>query len=105
MVGTSAVTGEGIDELLEAVARHRDLTTNTDAGLARRQSIAEFRLRKTAENLLYDRFNAATAAASAKLAEQLMRRESDPYSLAEELLSTTLEGEGDHERDVHSKSA
>ena len=105
VIGTSAVSGEGIDELLEAIARHRDAASNTDAGRARRKSIAEFRLRKTAENLLYDRFNAATAAASAKLAEQLMRRESDPYSLAEELLSTTLEREGGHERDVHSKSA
>ncbi len=105
VIGTSSVTGEGIDELLEAVARHRDLASDTDAGLARRKSIAEFRLRKTAENLLYDRFNAARAAASAKLAEQLMRRESDPYSLAEELLSTTLEREGDHERDVHSRFA
>ena len=105
VIGTSSVTGEGIDELLEAVARHRDLVSDTDAGLARRKSIAEFRLRKTAENLLYDRFNAARAAASAKLAEQLMRRESDPYSLAEELLSTTLEREGDHERDVHSRFA
>ena len=105
VIGTSAVTGEGLDDLLEAIARHRDLTTGSDAGLARRRSIAEFRLRKTAENLLYDRFNAAAASASAKLAERLMRRESDPYSLAEELLSTALEGEGDHERDVHSKSA
>ncbi len=105
VIGTSAVSGEGLDELLEAIARHRDLTTDTDAGLARRKSIAEFRLRKTAENLLYDRFNAAAASASAKLAGQLMRRESDPYTLAEELLSTTLEREGDHERDVHSKSA
>ena len=105
VIGTSSVSGEGLDELLGAIARHRDLASDTDAGRARRKSIAEFRLRKTAENLLYDRFNAATAAAIAKLAEQLMRRESDPYSLAEELLSTTLEGEGDHERDVHSKSA
>ena len=103
VIGTSSVSGEGLDELLKAIARHRDVTSDTDAGRARRKSIAEFRLRKTAENLLYDRFNVATAAASAKLAEQLMRRESDPYSLAEELLSTTLEREGDHERDVHSK--
>ena len=105
VIGTSSFSGEGLDELLEAVARHRDLASDSDAGLARRQSIAEFRLRKTAENLLYDRFNAAAASASAKLAEQLMRRESDPYSLAEELLAAALEGEGDHERDVHSKSA
>ena len=105
MIGASSFSGEGLDELLQSIDRHRDLTTGSDAGLARRRSIAEFRLRKTAENLLYDRFNAAAASASAKLAEQLMRRESDPYSLAEELLSTALEGEGDHERDVHSKPA
>ncbi len=105
VIGTSSVSGQGLDELLEAIARHRDATSDTDAGRARRQSIAEFRLRKTAENLLFDRFNGATAAASAKLAEQLMRRESDPYSLAEELLSTMLAREEDHERDVHPKFA
>lgn len=103
VIGVSSFSGEGLDDLLGAIARHRGLTTDTDAGRARRKSIAEFRLRKTAENLLYDRFHAAAAAASAKLAEQLLRRESDPYTLAEELLSTTLEGEGDHERDVHSR--
>lgn len=105
VIGASAFSGEGLDEMLKAIAMHREVTSDSDAGRARRKSIAEFRLRKTAENLWYDRFNAATAEASAKLAEQLMRRESDPYSLAEKLLSTTLEGEGCHERDVHSKPA
>lgn len=102
VIGTSAVSGDGLDDLLEAIAGHRDATAESDAGRARRRSIAEFRLRKTAENLLFDRFSSATAAASAKLAERLMRRESDPYSLAEELLATALEREEDNERDVHS---
>lgn len=105
VIGTSAVSGAGLDELLDAIVRHRDVTFNSNAGRERRKSIAEFRLRKTAENLLHDRFAGATAAASAKLAERLMRRESDPYSLAEELVTATLKWEEDHEKDVHSRIA
>ena len=105
VIGTSAISGEGLDELLDVIARHRDVTFNSSVGRERRKSIAEFRLRKTAENLLYDRFAGATAAAIPKLAERLMRRESDPYSLAEELLTATLKPEEDNERDVHSKIA
>ncbi len=105
VIGTSAVSGDGLDELLEAIGRHRDMTFDSDAGRSRLKSMAEFRLRKTAENLLYDRFAKATAAASPELAERLMRRESDPYSLAEELLTASLGREEDHERDAHSKIA
>ncbi|MDP6531202.1 MAG: methylmalonyl Co-A mutase-associated GTPase MeaB [Arenicellales bacterium] len=105
VIGTSAVTEEGLDELLDAIARHRDVTLNSDTGHLRRKSIAEFRLRKTAEKLLYDRFAGATETASAQLTERLMRRESDPYSLAEELLAATLKQEEDDERDVHSRIA
>lgn len=105
VIGTSAVSGDGLDELLDAIGRHRDMTFDSDAGRARLKSIAEFRLRKTAENLLYDRFAKATAAASPELAERLMRRDSDPYSLAEELLTASLGREDDNERDAQSKIA
>ncbi len=105
VIGTSAVSGEGLDELSDAIVRHHDVTSASDAGRAQRKSMAEFRLRKTAENLLFDRFVETTAAASGKLAERLMRRESDPYTLAEELLAATLAKEDDNERDVHSKIA
>ena len=93
VVGTSSVSGEGLDDLATAIAGHRDVAFGPDIGRARRKLIAEFRLRKTAENLLYDRFEKASIAAIAPLAERLARRESDPYSLAEELLEASLLGE------------
>jgi LAO/AO transport system kinase len=77
----------------------------SEAGQQRRLAIAQFRLRKTADNLLLDRFGAAIARASAPLAAKLMRREADPYSLANELLNSSLLREPDHEQDTRSKIA
>ena len=105
VIGTSALSGDGLDELADAIGRHRDATFGTDAGRARLKSMAEFRLRKTAENMLYDRFAVASAAACPELAEQLMRRERDPYALAEELLTAALAREDDNEPDAISKIA
>src|SRR5690348_3446801 len=56
VIGTSAVSGEGLDELATALARHRGVAFATDAGARRRHSIADFRLRKTAEALVLERF-------------------------------------------------
>jgi len=105
VVGTSAISGQGIDELAAAIERHRRFMLESKAGEERRLAIAQFRLRKTAENLLLDRFDGAVAAASAPFAAKLMRRESDPYSLANELLNSSLLREADHEQDARSKIA
>jgi LAO/AO transport system kinase len=105
VVGTSTVSGEGIDELIAAIERHRRFGLESEAGQQRRLAIAQFRLRKTADNLLLDRFGAAIARASAPLAAKLMRREADPYSLANELLNSSLLREPDHEQDTRSKIA
>ena len=105
VIGTSAISGQGVDELAEAIERHRRFTLDSKLGEQRRLAIAQFRLRKTAENLLLDRFAAATARTSAPLAAKLMRREADPYSLANELLQSSLLREPDHEQDARSKIA
>jgi LAO/AO transport system kinase len=105
VVGTSAISGQGIDELAAAIERHRRFMLESKAGEERRLAIAQFRLRKTAENLLLDRFDGAVAGASAPFAAKLMRRESDPYSLANELLNSSLLREADHEQDARSKIA
>ena len=105
VVGTSTVSGEGIDELIAAIERHRRFGLESEAGQQRRLAIAQFRLRKTADNLLLDRFGATIARASAPLAAKLMRREADPYSLANELLNSSLLREPDHEQDTRSKIA
>jgi LAO/AO transport system kinase len=105
VIATSALSGQGIDELTAAIEKHRRFALETQAGEQRRLAIAQFRLRKTGENLLLDRFGEAVARASAPLAAKLMRREADPYSLANELLQSSLLREPDHEQDARSKIA
>jgi LAO/AO transport system kinase len=93
IVGTSSVSGEGLDELLDAIARHRETVVESEAGRARKLAIARFRLLKTAENLLFDRFGRLAAKACPPLASRLARREGDLYSSAEALLNSYLQSE------------
>jgi LAO/AO transport system kinase len=86
VVGTSAISGEGLDDLVTAIGRHRTVAFDTESGRRRRIDIARFRLRKTAENLLLERFAQDFGACAAPLVERLAGRTGDPYSLAEELL-------------------
>lgn len=105
VVATSAVSGEGLDELVAALDSHRRVALDTEAGKQRRLAIADFRLRKTAENLLLERFDKVAAEASAPLAARLARREADPYSLASELLDSSHHEEHADEPDARSKIA
>ena len=105
VIGTSAMSGQGIDELVAAIERHLRHSLESQAGEKRRLAIAQFRLRKTAENLLLDRFGEAVARVSAPLAAKLMQREADPYSLANELLQSSLLPESRHEQGTRSKIA
>ncbi len=87
MVGTSAISGEGLDDLVTAIGRHRSVAFDTESGRRRRIDIARFRLRKTAENLLLERFAQDIGACAAPLvATSWPGATGDPYSLAEELL-------------------
>jgi LAO/AO transport system kinase len=107
VVGTSAITGAGLDELTEAIGRHRTVMFDSPAGRSRRHAIAEFRLRKTAEKMLLQRFGKDFDAEDGLLTGRLMRRESDPYSLAVEFLQKvdrTSQG-AHHEPDARSKIA
>ncbi len=108
VIGTSAVSGSGFEELLEAIERHRKAAFETPLGRNRGLSIAQFRLRKTAENMLLRRFADDLAKSDASLATRLMRRETDPYSVAAEFLErTTLRDShgARHESDDRSKIA
>jgi LAO/AO transport system kinase len=109
VIGTSAISGEGFDELVAAVAKHRDIAFGTETGRQRRLAIAAFRLRKTAENLLLARFAAAFGQLSQSLPARLIERDTDPYLLAQELMPTFLlqeDGRGLHdEQDTRSKIA
>jgi LAO/AO transport system kinase len=109
VVGTSAVTGEGLDDLIDAIARHRHIAFESETGRRRRIAVAAFRLRKTAEDLLLARFGDRADRAAAPLAARLAGREGDPYSLADELINSAGESrtakENAHEPDARSKIA
>jgi LAO/AO transport system kinase len=90
VIGISSYSGEGFSDLMAAIDLHRATTFNARSGHRRRLSIATFRLQKTAENLLLERFATAATSLTPALAERLQRREKDPYSLARELLDASL---------------
>jgi hypothetical protein len=58
----------------------------SDAGRERTRRIAEFRMLKTAEDLLHQRFMAARRGALADVSAQLAERKISPYQAAELLL-------------------
>lgn len=91
VIGISSFTGEGFDDLLRVIDKHRNATLSSEGGRQRQLSIAEFRLHKTAENLLIERFLHASASHTSTLADQLRRRESDPYTLANKLLALSFD--------------
>ncbi len=90
VIGTSAVSGEGFDALADAIVQHRAYALDSEAGRDRGLAIAQFRLRKTAETMLLQRFADDFNSGDGALAAKLMRRDGDPYSLAAEFLACTL---------------
>jgi GTPase len=109
VIGTSAVSGQGIDDLVAAIASHRTVAFDTPTGRDRRLAIADFRLRKTAETILLQRFDEALERADPALAARLVQRTADPYSSANQLLERSLlrtQSQGaHHEQDARSKIA
>jgi len=89
-IGISSLTGEGLDELMKAIDRHRAAGLATESGRKRQLDIANFRLQKTAENLLLERFVQTSSSHTPALAERLRLRDGDPYTLANELVAATL---------------
>lgn len=109
VIGTSSVSGQGLDDLVAAIAKHRAVSFETEAGRQRRLAIASFRLRKTAETILLQRFADTVQHAGPPLAAMLAERVADPYSLASQLLERSLlrdQSQGArHEQDARSKIA
>ena len=93
VVGVSSYTGEGIEDLLARIAAHRKVMTDSDLGRERRRRVAEFRLHKTAETLLLERFASGAKEYSSTLADNLTERASDPYAAARELIVKTIRKE------------
>jgi LAO/AO transport system kinase len=87
VLGTSAVTGEGIDALMATLALHRQTFSGTAAGEARRRRVAQFRLAKAAEDLLLERFRADAGGAINDLVPRVAQRETDPYGAARQVIA------------------
>jgi len=93
VVGVSAYGGQGIDELLARIAAHKAMLGASDAGRERRKRVAAFRLHKTAETLLLERFASAAQAYAPRLAAALADRGTDPYAAARQLIAQTIRKE------------
>ncbi|MCJ2088583.1 methylmalonyl Co-A mutase-associated GTPase MeaB [Methylobacterium sp. E-005] len=90
VIGLSAYKGEGFETLMTAIDNHRRVAFETETGAQRRQAIARFRLEKTAETLLIERFTRGAASVAGPLADRLSTRDGDPYGLATDLLEQAL---------------
>ncbi len=97
VIGVSSYTGEGFDKLIAAIGKHRAVAFDAECGQERQLSIAQFRLMKTAENLLAERFSKTTGPFVPALSERLRARGADPYTLANELLANSFERGSHHE--------
>lgn len=97
VLGVSAYTGEGLAALVDAIARHWQLSHGTELGRRRRRRIADFRLQKTAETVLLERFHRASEDVRPDLASGLADRASDPYTMAQQLVLTALRKEYSNE--------
>jgi LAO/AO transport system kinase len=86
VVATSSTERQGFEELVDALDRHRAHLDGSQAGAARLRRIAEFRMLKTAEELLRDRFRHARTGRVAELADRLVGRQISPYAAGEHLL-------------------
>jgi LAO/AO transport system kinase len=89
VIATSSIKGEGFEELVSALGRHKAFLEASNAGAARARKIAEFRMLKTAEELLRRRFKESSAGRVAAMAERLVAREISPYVAGEQLLDGT----------------
>jgi LAO/AO transport system kinase len=83
VVGLSSMTGEGFDALADALAAHQAAFDGA-AGEARRRGIAAFRLAKTAETLLLERFRRGDRQ---RPVAALAARRADPYAAARALVA------------------
>jgi LAO/AO transport system kinase len=87
IVLTVATRGEGMDELLQAIERHRQRQEASGAFARRRRDQAEAQLRAVVLDRLRRRADArfAQVGGIARLAEEVAARRRDPYSVAEEI--------------------
>ncbi len=83
---TSSANGSGFEPLIESLDRHGQFMRTSEAGRKRVRDIAEFRMLKTAEDLLRQRFIHARQGTLAVVSAELAERRISPYQAAERLL-------------------
>jgi LAO/AO transport system kinase len=94
VIGTSAVSGEGLDELLAAIDDHMARMKDSGELAQRRLRIAEMRVLKCAEDMLRDRFESDREGKVQEIAALIARLELAPEAGARRLL-----------RDIHREIA
>jgi LAO/AO transport system kinase len=88
IVKTVAATGQGMDDLVAAIARHREMLESTGRLLERRQGRARDEIEAIAVTALRARFGDLHGHADLDtLAVQVVKGETDPYAAADRLLS------------------
>ena len=92
---TSALSGEGLGELLIAIDRHRAHLRESGEIDFRRRRIAEMRILKVAENIVRAEFAYRRNGALAAVLDRVVAREMDPFSAANDLLASLGQGGND----------
>ncbi|MDQ3754815.1 MAG: methylmalonyl Co-A mutase-associated GTPase MeaB [Acidobacteriota bacterium] len=93
IVQTVATENKGIEELAEAIQRYRNYQKQTEASLARRASIARWRILELLQEELLARVvnrNGASARLD-ELALEVADKRRDPYSAVEEIIGVSSE--------------
>lgn len=93
VIPTSSLRNEGVGQLIDCLDRHGRYMRDSSAGQERIRAIADFRMLKTAEDLLQRRFLAWRGRELAGISELLSQRRISPVQAAERLLDKmTKEG-------------
>lgn len=101
VIPTSSYNKDGFEELVKALAKHKQFLDGSEAGALRLRRNAEFRMLKSAEELLRQRFRTNSAGRTAAIAERLAQRELSPYTAGEQLLAGVV----NEKRDVRDEAA
>lgn len=92
IVKTTAVKGEGLDELADAIAAHRTFLEQSGGIVEQRQAHARHQVLSIARAILVEKIRQATPEGElATLVERVAARELDPQSAAEDLARHVLE--------------
>jgi LAO/AO transport system kinase len=86
VVATSSLRGEGVDDVLGAIDRHREWLAQSGEMERRRAQIAQRRLLRAGEELLRDRFERERDSHIQSLLDEMQRRTLSPRSAALRLL-------------------